>query len=138
MDMEKAGIHLPGAQRARMQELMNLNQHFGMAFNTNLVSRESGQLGRMCSAFSASNMLMLQGNPKALGTVDLDGSEGEGSRGIWSRLKGGSGGSGRVPLDSQTMNHVLVTEPSEAIRKKASRGDQRMCSTLSIVLPHCP
>ena len=37
MDMEKAGIHLPTTQRARMQELMNLNQHFGMAFNTNLV-----------------------------------------------------------------------------------------------------
>ena len=37
MDMEKAGIHLPEGRRARMQELMNLNQHFGMTFNTNLV-----------------------------------------------------------------------------------------------------
>jgi Zn-dependent oligopeptidase len=38
MDMEKAGIHLPHASRLRMQELMNKNQHFGMAFNSAVVS----------------------------------------------------------------------------------------------------
>ena len=37
LDMEKAGISLePGAQQ-RMRQLMNQNQHFGMAFNAALV-----------------------------------------------------------------------------------------------------
>lgn len=37
LDMEKAGISLePGAQQ-RMRQLMNQNQHYGMAFNAALV-----------------------------------------------------------------------------------------------------
>ncbi|KAL6759533.1 hypothetical protein V8C86DRAFT_2574236 [Haematococcus lacustris] len=43
LDMEKAGIHLPAAQRERMQELMNSSHHYAVAFNTAL--RDPRELG---------------------------------------------------------------------------------------------
>ena len=58
---------------------------------------------------------LMQSNPGALGVIDVDNRSDSEKGGIWSRLKRSSKG---IPLDTQTMNHVLVTEPDEAFRKK--------------------
>lgn len=36
--MEKAGIHLPAEQQARMRQLMNASNHYAAQFNAALVS----------------------------------------------------------------------------------------------------
>ena len=97
MDMEKAGIHLSETKRLRMQELMNLNQHFGMSFNSALA------------------------DPKQLGHVTVNTADSLGaSGGFFARAK--SKGY-ELPLDSPTMHHVLVTEANEDVRRQASRQE---------------
>ena len=84
----------------RMQELMNLNQHFATGFNSAL------------------------GDPKQLGHVSIEPPQrqGGGARGLLARLAG-SKAKGvtlpTLPLDSYTMNHVLVFEADEDIRRQA-------------------
>jgi hypothetical protein len=109
MDMEKAGIHLPETQRLRMQELMNLNQHFGMSFNAALSDLK--QLGHV-----------------TIGT----GSRGE-TGGFLARL---SGSKGQVlPLDSPTMHHVLVSDANEDVRRQVSHLVGHVGSPLMFSMP---
>ena len=143
----QAGIHLQEAKRLRMQELMNLNQHFGMAFNQALVSCLKDRLGfwagrewgaehshslggkkRTCA-----RLLTPQADPSQLGSVRiaLPSQRRGSSGGFLARLRGQGNASTTlqevsVPLDSQTMNHVLVTEPDEGVRKKVRVGPPRV------------
>ncbi|MEW5313109.1 MAG: hypothetical protein WDW38_004701 [Sanguina aurantia] len=101
-DMRQAGIGLPPAQRAAMQDLLNQGSHFATQFNDALV------------------------DPTALGTVTL--SPPTPAAGLdpsfFSRFKiqkktaGGVGGGRILSLDGPSMRSALALERDEGVRRQ--------------------
>ncbi|GAX79131.1 hypothetical protein CEUSTIGMA_g6571.t1 [Chlamydomonas eustigma] len=103
MDMEKAGIHLPHGSQMRMQELMNKNQHFSMAFNSAIIS--PGQLGSVALDYSR------------LPNISRD------KQGMLAKLGAAVAGHRRhsratVALDSPSIHNVMINEADGEIRKQ--------------------
>eukprot|EP00798_Chlamydomonas_sp_ICE-L_P019775 gene19775-26465_t len=90
--MEKAGIHLDEGKRARMQELMNLNNHYSMAYNQALT------------------------DPAKVGSITLESSPSSTVGGFFSGLS--DQGSRMLTLDSGSVNNVLVSERNANLRKQ--------------------
>ncbi|KAK9905894.1 hypothetical protein WJX75_008266 [Coccomyxa subellipsoidea] len=95
-DMEKAGIHLPHAERSRLTELIGLERRLGMAIGQNLT------------------------DVSKLGYVDLD-IEQEGGVLLKSRMTNlaPSSSGRRVSLGSHALNGLLQWEHSAKNRQKA-------------------